>query len=120
MKIQRCQCVYEREVLQNAFFAKKRAIENVNAVERSKGPLKPLGTRAANKPSSATIPAKKDKRGVSASKLDTDVAFLKSIASKKRRGGGGKQKINLIEFNNLKISKPEPEQQEPEEKGSFY
>ena len=52
--------VVEREASGNA---KKRAVENVNAVERSEGPLKPASTRAASKPPSSAILAKKDKHG---------------------------------------------------------
>ena len=101
----------EREVSENA---KKRAIENVNAVERSEGPLKPPSTRAASKPPSSVIPTKKDKQGAAVGKPDTDAAFLKAIASTKR-GKKAEDKFDR-EFNNLKISKPELEQQqEPEE-----
>ena len=103
--------VLEHEASGNA---KKRAIENVNAVERSEGPLKPASTRAASKPPSSAIPAKKDKQGAAPGKPDTDAAFLKAIASTKR----GKKAEDQFdrEFNNLKISKPELEQQqEPEE-----
>jgi hypothetical protein len=103
--------VIERETSGNV---KKRAIENVNAVERSEGPLKPPSTRAASKPPSSVIPAKKDKQGAAPGKPDTDAAFLKAIAST-RRGKKAEDKFDR-EFNNLKISKPEPEQQqEPEE-----
>ena len=107
--------VVEREAPGNAFSAKKRAIENVNAVERSEGAPKPPSIRAASKPpSSSVIPAKKDKQGAAPGKPDTDAAFLKAIASTKR---GKKAEDNFDrEFNNLKISKPELEQQhEPEE-----
>ena len=106
--------VVEREASGNAFSAKKRAVENVNAVERSEGPLKPPSTRAASKPPSSAIPAKKDKQGAAPGKPDTDAAFLKAIASTKR-GKKAEDKFDR-EFNNLKISKPELEQeQEPEE-----
>ena len=94
--------------------AKNRAIENVNAVERSEVPVKPPSTRAASKPSSSAISAKKDKQGAAPGKPDTDAAFLKAIASTKQ----GKRAEDDFdrEFNNLKISKPELEkQQEPEE-----
>ena len=101
----------EREASGNA---KKRAIENVNAVERSEGPLKPPSTRAASKPPFSAIHAKKDKQGAAPGKPDTDAAFLKAIASTKR-GKKAEDKFDR-EFNNLKISKPELEQQqEPEE-----
>ena len=103
--------VVERELAGNA---KKRAIENVNAVERNEVPLKPPSTRAASKPPSSAITAKKDKQGAGPSKTDTDAAFLKAIASTKQ---GKRAEDNFDrEFNNLKISKPELEkQQEPEE-----
>ncbi|KAF8804211.1 proline-rich protein [Phlegmacium glaucopus] len=97
----------------NAFSAnKKRAVENVNAVESCDGLLKPLSTRAASKPPFA-IPAKTDKQGAAPGKPDTDAAFLKAIASTKR-GKKAEDKFDR-EFNNLKISKPELEQEEPEE-----
>ena len=99
------------EVSGNPFSAnKRRAVENVNAIERSGGPLKPPSTRAASKPPSSV---KKDKQGAAPGKPDTDAAFLKAIASTKR----GKKAEDQFdrEFNNLKISKPELEQQEPEE-----
>ena len=105
--------VVEREASGIALSAKKRAVENVNAVERSEGPLKPPSTRAASKPPSSAIPAKKDKQGAAPGKPDTDAAFLKAIASTKR-GKKAEDKFDR-EFNNLKISKPELEQQEPEE-----
>ena len=100
----------ERELAGNA---KKRAVENVNAVERSEGPLKPASTRAASKPPSSAIPAKKDKQGAAPGKPDTDAAFLKAIASTKR-GKKAEDKFDR-EFNNLKISKPELEQQQEAE-----
>jgi hypothetical protein len=102
--------VAEREA---TFSTKKRAVENVNAVERSEGPLKPPSIRAASKPPSSVIPAKKDKQGAAPGKPDTDAAFLKAIASTKR-GKKAEDKFDR-EFNNLRISKPELEQQEPEE-----
>ena len=102
--------VVEREASGNA---KKRAIENVNAVERSGGPLKPPSTRAASKPPSTVIPSKKDKQGAAPGKPDTDAAFLRAIASTKR-GKKAEDKFDR-EFNNLKISKPELEQQEEPE-----
>ena len=103
-----------REASGNAFSAKKRAVENVNAVERSEAPVKPPSIRATSKPPSSAIPAKKDKRGAAPGKPDTDAAFLKAIASTKR-GKKAEDKFDR-EFNDLKISKPELEQQqEPEE-----
>ena len=103
-----------REAPGSEFSTKKRAVENVNAVERSEGPLKPPSTRAVSKPpSSSFIPAKKDKQGAAPGKPDTDAAFLKAIASTKR-GKKAEDKFDR-EFNNLKISKPELEPQEPEE-----
>lgn len=98
----------------NTFSAnKKRAVENVNSIERSDGPpKKPPSTRAASKPPSAIL-VKKDKHGAAPGKPDTDAAFLKAIASTKR-GKKAEDKFDR-EFNNLKISKPELEQQEPEE-----
>ena len=98
----------------NAFTSnKKRAVENTNAVERSKGLLKPSSTRATSKPPSSAIPAKTDKPGAAPGKPDTDDAFLRAIASTKR-GKKAEDKLDR-EFNNLKISKPELEPHEPEE-----
>ena len=107
--------VADREASEPTFSTKKRAVENVNAVERSEGPLKPPSARASSKPpGSSVIPAKKDKQGAAPGKPDTDAAFLKAIASTKR-GKKAEDKFDR-EFNNLRISKPELEQQqEPEE-----
>jgi hypothetical protein len=63
--------------------------------------------RAASKPPSSAIPAKKDKQGAAFGKPDTDAAFLKAIASTKR-GKKAEDKFDR-EFNNIE------EQQEPEE-----
>ena len=92
---------------------KKRAVENIDAVKRGDDLRKPSSTRAASKPPSSAVPANKNKQGAAPGKPDTDAAFLKAIASTKR-GKKAEDKFNR-EFNNLKISKPELEQQEPEE-----
>jgi len=79
--------------------AKKRAVDNLNAVERS-APAVPT----SNKPPSKAVTMDKAKQGAVAGKPDTDAAFLKAIASTKR----GKKAEDSFdrEFNNLKISKP--------------
>ncbi|KAF8966816.1 hypothetical protein BDZ97DRAFT_1985838 [Flammula alnicola] len=93
--------------------AKKRAVENVNSVGRNDdAPMVLAATRAASKPPSTIAPAK-DKRGAPAGKPDSDAAFLKAIASTKR----GKKAEDAFdrEFNQLKISKPEIDNRDPEE-----
>jgi len=91
--------------------AKKRALDCLNAVERT---ANVIATGAAftsnNKPLSKTPftaaqPAKGKNNGAPVGKPDTDAAFLKAIASTKR----GKKTEDAFdrEFNNLKISKPE-------------
>lgn len=90
--------------------AKKRAVENVNAVEKS---TSQAGTsRTASKPSSKTskqaeLQKKLVKSGAAPGRPDTDEAFLKAVASTKR----GKKTEDTFdrEFNNLKISKPDLE-----------
>lgn len=80
--------------------AKKRAVDNLNAVERSAPPAAPT----SNKPPSKVLTTDQGKQGAVAGKPDTDAAFLKAIASTKR----GKKTEDAFdrEFNNLKISKP--------------
>ncbi|KDR66168.1 hypothetical protein GALMADRAFT_232674 [Galerina marginata CBS 339.88] len=95
--------------------AKKRAVENVNAVDRTNTaadvPSTSLG--APNKPPSTIAPSVDKQGGAPAGKPDTDAAFLKAIASTKK----GKKTEDAFdrEFNKLKISKPEMEQKDPEE-----
>ena len=81
--------------------AKKRAMDTLNAVERSAATAAPT----SNKPPSKVLTTMdKGKQGAVAGKPDTDAAFLKAIASTKR----GKKTEDAFdrEFNNLKISKP--------------
>lgn len=82
--------------------AKKRAVDNLNAVERSAPGAAAAPT--SNKPPSKVLTTDKTKEGAVAGKPDTDAAFLKAIASTKR----GKKTEDEFdrEFNNLKISKP--------------
>ncbi|TFK35843.1 hypothetical protein BDQ12DRAFT_655171 [Crucibulum laeve] len=96
---------------------KKRAVEGVNAVERvpSVQPsAAPAASQAMCKPSpSKTKPSKLAKPGAPSGKPDTDVAFLKAIASTKR----GKKHEDEFDrdFNKLKISKPVLDREEPED-----
>lgn len=82
---------------------KRRAVENVNAVQPSKATVEHKETKPASKSA---------KSGAAPGKPDTDVAFLKAIASTKR----GKRTEDDFdrEFNKLKISKPDLEHEEPE------
>ena len=89
---------------------KKRAVENVNAVERSEGPASnPVNPHGDSMPVGAT---KLGKPGAAPGKPDTDAAFLKAIASTKR----GKKTEDSFdrEFNKLKISKPDLGREEQE------
>jgi len=91
--------------------AKKKAVDNLNAVERSAAAA---AAPTSNKPTSKVVTTDKAKQGAVAGKPDTDAAFLKAIASTKR----GKKAEDSFdrEFNNLKISKPElVDNPEPEE-----
>ncbi|KAL6299140.1 hypothetical protein BKA93DRAFT_808038 [Sparassis latifolia] len=93
---------------------KRRAIENVNAVEATtsqRGTQKPPST-VAKPPSKPATQAQKIQKthgraGAAPGKPDTDQAFLKAVASTKR----GKKIEDSFdrEFNNLKISKPDLE-----------
>lgn len=93
--------------------AKKRAVENVNAVEKTSDKTKkPASTHAAGKPPSTTNIAKTVKGGALPGQPDKDTAFLKAIASTKR---GKKAEDDFDrEFNKLKISKPDLVREEPE------
>ncbi|KAF8175759.1 proline-rich protein [Pholiota molesta] len=89
--------------------SKRRAIEDVNAVERDHA----AAPQPTTKPPSTLAPSTKN-QGAPTGKPDTDAAFLKAIASTKR----GKKAEDVFdrEFNQLKISKPEIEtRREPEE-----
>ncbi|GLB42770.1 hypothetical protein LshimejAT787_1202190 [Lyophyllum shimeji] len=99
----------ENETATGASQTKKRAIENLNAVEKVPTASKPASTRAASKPPSTA----KSKGGAETEKPDTDVNFLKAIASKKK----GKRTEDDFDrdFNKLKISKPVLEREDPEE-----
>lgn len=94
--------------------AKKRAVDSLNAVEKSANVNANANANVAppsaapisnNKPPSKTLTASKERPGAPAGKPDTDAAFLKAIASTKR----GKKTEDAFdrEFNNLRISKPE-------------
>ncbi|KAF8152303.1 hypothetical protein B0H34DRAFT_724643 [Crassisporium funariophilum] len=92
---------------------KKRAVESMNAVGRSgETQREPTTAEHASKPSATVIGDTKDNQTPQVSKLDTDAAFLKAIASTRR----GKKTEDAFdrEFNKLKISKPEREVHEPE------
>ncbi|KAJ3514248.1 hypothetical protein NLJ89_g2480 [Agrocybe chaxingu] len=89
--------------------SKRRAVENVNAVENvARGASKPPSTVGT-----VTL-AGKEGYGAAPGKPDTDAAFLKAIASTKR-GKKGEDDFDR-EFNKLKISKPQLDKPaEPEE-----
>lgn len=102
---------------------KKRAVENVNAIEKTRGTsskppssatVKPTSGRAGSKPpSTATATSKPPKGGAQPGKPDQDQTFLKAIASTKK---GKKTEDDFDrEFNKLKISKPVLGREEPEE-----
>ncbi|KAF9013786.1 hypothetical protein BDZ89DRAFT_457079 [Hymenopellis radicata] len=82
--------------------SKKRAVENVNAVERL--PTTVVQDGHMRPPPSTVKASKSAKPGADPGKPDTDAAFLKAIASTKR----GKKNEDEFdrEFNKLKISKP--------------
>ncbi|KAF5378152.1 hypothetical protein D9615_007618 [Tricholomella constricta] len=91
--------------------AKKRAVEDINAVDRVASAPKPPSARAASKPPSTAAP--KAKGGALPGKPDQDTKFLKAIASTKR---GKKTEDDFDrDFNKLKISKPELVHEEPED-----
>ncbi|CAA7263776.1 unnamed protein product [Cyclocybe aegerita] len=89
--------------------SKRRAVENVNAVENvARGASKPPSTVGT-----VTLTGKEG-HGAAPGKPDTDAAFLKAIASTKR-GKKGEDDFDR-EFNKLKISKPQLNKPaEPEE-----
>ncbi|KAK0200414.1 proline-rich protein [Desarmillaria ectypa] len=92
--------------------AKKRAIDNVNAVHRLPTTTIQAEDRTRSKPPSTVRPTK-SKSGAPPGKPDTDDAFLKAIASTKR----GKKNEDEFdrEFNKLKIAKPELNKENPED-----
>ena len=83
---------------------KRRAIEDVNAVQPS---IRNHVASAATRSKPSLVPAKGSvsKSGAAPGKPDTDTAFLKAVASTKR----GKKTEDEFdrEFNKLKISKPD-------------
>ncbi|KAF8882254.1 hypothetical protein BD779DRAFT_1543640 [Infundibulicybe gibba] len=81
---------------------KKRAIEDVNNVEKVNAP--PTNTRASRPPDSDKV-TKPTKSGAPPGNPDKDPAFLKALASTKR-GKKAESEFDR-EFNNLKISKPD-------------
>ncbi|KAA1470782.1 hypothetical protein DENSPDRAFT_74216 [Dentipellis sp. KUC8613] len=91
---------------------KRRAVEDVNAVEPSS---QMAGTsQTANKPSSSKAvkpPSKSQKKGAPAGKPDTDEKFLKAVNSTKH---SKKEDEFDREFNKLRISKPELERDQQE------
>ncbi|KAK0187103.1 proline-rich protein [Armillaria mellea] len=92
--------------------AKKRAVDNVNAVQRLPTTTIQAEDRTRSKPPSTVQPSK-SKSCAPLGKPDTDDAFLKAIASTKR----GKKNEDEFdrEFNKLKISKPELNKENPED-----
>jgi hypothetical protein len=86
--------------------AKKQAVENVNAVQ----PTTHL-SKSLPKPSGPLL-AKAQRSGAAPGKPDTDAAFLKALASTKK---GKKTEDHFdLQFNQLKISKPDLENEERE------
>jgi hypothetical protein len=87
--------------------AKKQAVENVNAIQ-------PTATRLSKPPSKPSGPTvtKLQKGGAAPGKPDTDAAFLKALASTKK-GKKTEDQFDL-QFNQLKISKPDLENEERE------
>ena len=86
--------------------AKRRALENLNAVNRT-------DTTQAQPPSTTQVGTQKQRNpGAPPNKPDTDAAFLKALASTKR----GKKTEDEFdrEFNKLKISKPKTVDEERE------
>lgn len=96
--------------------AKRRAVENVNSVERVDGAaiITGIGGRGVSKPPSIVRDQKPTKPGAVAGKPDTDAAFLKAIAS--TRPGKKTEDAFDREFNQLMITKPDLRREE-EEKG---
>ncbi|KAG6828871.1 hypothetical protein H0H92_006480 [Tricholoma furcatifolium] len=109
----------ERDGSTGSRLPKKRAVENVNAVEKVNGATRPpvSNTRAGSKPPSAAGPSDKTptkrKAGALPGKPDRDDKFLKAIASTKK----GKRTEDDFDrdFNKLKITKPTLEREDPEE-----
>ncbi|KAG6879104.1 hypothetical protein C0992_005130 [Termitomyces sp. T32_za158] len=100
----------ESEAAAGPSSSKKRAIENINAVE------KVSGTAASSKPPSSTAAVTKPAsahKGAPPGKPDTDDKFLKAIASTKK-GKKGEDDFDR-DFNKLKISKPTLERADPEQ-----
>ena len=85
--------------------SKKRAVENVNAVEKL--PTTVVHDGEMRPPPSKIKPSKSAKPGAEPGQPDKDVAFLKALASTKK---GKKHEDDFDrEFNKLKISKPDLE-----------
>lgn len=89
---------------------KKRAVEDVNAVQISSQNGGPPVSRSNLASTIVKRPASKS--GAAPGKPDTDAAFLKAVASTKR----GKKTEDAFdrEFNKLKISKPDVHHEEQE------
>ncbi|KAF8582404.1 hypothetical protein K439DRAFT_1661840 [Ramaria rubella] len=95
----------EMQEAAGASLPKKRAIDAVNAVERSKQ----LDLQSLNATSRAVTTiknnAKTTKKGAAPGKPDTDISFLRALASNKR---GKKTEDDFDrEFNQLRIAKPD-------------
>ena len=91
--------------------SKRMAIENVSSIDRTQQSTSIPSTTAAKPPSTlknGSVP------GAQPGKPDTDDAFLKAVASTKR---GKKNEDNFDrEFNKLKISRPELEREDQEDR----
>ncbi|KZT01646.1 uncharacterized protein LAESUDRAFT_815725 [Laetiporus sulphureus 93-53] len=89
--------------------AKRRAVEGQNAVQPSTDrSAAESSARSASKPPSTVVNFNKKVSGAAPDKPDIDQAFLKAVASTKR---GKKTEDDFDkEFNNLRISKPDLQQ----------
>lgn len=102
--------------------SKKRAVDVPNAVQPTpklqvppaSGSKVPPASKASKTTSSKTQAGKDQAtNGVASGQLDTDDAFLKAIASTKR--GKKLEDTFDVEFNNLRISKPDLRRQQADE-----
>lgn len=93
--------------------AKKRAVENVNVVDRTSTIGDTLST-PASKPlyTSAPFKSKQGPRGAPAGKPDIDVTFLAAVASKRAEAD---EDEDDSDFPKIRIRKEETEQRSPQE-----
>lgn len=95
-------------------------IEPMMNESHSAGPSSPRkhsGNAARSEEVEETVPQSPRKKvGAEPGKHDTDVAFLKALATKKTGGKKGGEDTFDREFNNLRISKPELERETKSER----